>query len=48
MHQKLRLKVKTNWNLQPLMFNPVTQKNETIQLVPMGKTILRQVSFKKE
>ena len=27
------------------MFNPVTQKNETIQLVPMGETILRQVSF---
>ena len=30
------------------MFNPVSKKNETIQLVPMGKTILRQVSFKKE
>jgi DUF1680 family protein len=30
------------------LFNPDTQKNETIQLVPMGKTILRQVSFKKE
>jgi uncharacterized protein len=30
------------------MFNPVSQKIENIQLVPMGKTILRQVSFKKE
>ena len=30
------------------MFNPVIKKNEAIELVPMGKTILRQVSFKKE
>ncbi|HEY5405641.1 MAG TPA: beta-L-arabinofuranosidase domain-containing protein [Ginsengibacter sp.] len=29
------------------MFNPVSQKIETIQLMPMGKTILRQVSFKQ-
>ena len=28
------------------MFNPVAKKNESILLVPMGKTILRQVSFK--
>ncbi len=27
------------------MFNPVSNKNETIQLVPMAKTILRQISF---
>ena len=30
------------------MFNPVSKKNEIIQLVPMEKTILRQVSFKRE
>jgi uncharacterized protein len=30
------------------MFNSLTRKNETIQLVPMGKTILRQVTFKQK
>jgi len=27
------------------VFNPVSKKDEAIELVPMGKTILRQVSF---
>ncbi|MGK4569153.1 hypothetical protein [Flavobacterium sp. 3HN19-14] len=29
------------------LFNPKTQKEEKITLIPMGKTILRQTTFKK-
>ncbi|MFA6127193.1 MAG: beta-L-arabinofuranosidase domain-containing protein [Bacteroidales bacterium] len=29
------------------LINPDTKKNETVQLVPMGQTLLRQVTFKK-
>jgi len=28
-----------------LMYNPSSGKNETVLLVPMGQTILRQVTF---
>jgi uncharacterized protein len=45
---KVTIENKNKLEFTTTMFNPVTQKNETIQLVPMGKTILRQVSFKKE
>lgn len=30
------------------MLNPISKKNEIIPLIPIGKTILRQVSFKRE
>jgi DUF1680 family protein len=44
---KIKLENKNLLKFSTTMFNPLTQKNETIQLVPMGKTILRQVSFKE-
>ncbi|HVZ97943.1 MAG TPA: beta-L-arabinofuranosidase domain-containing protein [Chitinophagaceae bacterium] len=31
-----------------MMYNPVSHKDENIQMVPVGKTILRQVSFKNK
>jgi DUF1680 family protein len=44
---KVTIESKNKLEFTTTMFNPATQKNEAIQLVPMGKTILRQVSFKK-
>lgn len=31
-----------------MMYNPISDKKEEIQLVPVGETVLRQVSFKHE
>jgi hypothetical protein len=45
---KVTIENKTKLEFTSTMFNPFTQKNETIQLVPMGKTILRQGSFKQK
>lgn len=44
---KVAIENKNRLEFATIMFNPVTQKNELIRLIPMGSTILRQVSFKK-
>ena len=45
---KIKLENKNRLQFSAVLFNPLTQKNEAIQLVPMSKTILRQVSFKEK
>ncbi|HET9054490.1 MAG TPA: hypothetical protein VFM90_09965, partial [Cyclobacteriaceae bacterium] len=37
---------KNTLRFQTLLFNPVTKQKERVELVPMGQTILRQVTFK--
>ncbi len=45
---KINFENKKTLEFTSTMFNPETKKNENIQLVPMGKTILREVSFAKK
>ena len=45
---KVTIEDKNKPEFTTILFNPVTQKNESVQLLPMGNTILRQVSFKRK
>lgn len=45
---KVTIENKNKLEFKTTMFNPITQRNESINLLPMGNTILRQVSFKQK
>ncbi|MEP6951170.1 MAG: beta-L-arabinofuranosidase domain-containing protein [Ginsengibacter sp.] len=45
---KVTIENKNRLEFATMMFNPITQKNDSIELVPMGNTILRQVSFRRK
>ncbi len=40
------LQVEDKLQFKTVLFNPISKQNEMVELIPMGKTILRQITFK--